>query len=195
MKIAGHKGVCMFNERKAAQMAAFFLRQTSNNRMPHLKLMKLLYLADREAVRAFGRHLSGDRWVSMDHGPVLSQTLNLMAGDVESLPGGWEDWISDKEDHEVALRKPQCADALDELAPAEIDVLKSVWDMFGWMDKWQIRDWTHRNCAEWSYPHHSSTPILYEDVARAVGFSDSSSRELAEQYQAEKTIDRLFATL
>ena len=44
----------MFNERKAAQMAAFFLGQGSGGRLAHLKLMKLLYLADREAVRAFG---------------------------------------------------------------------------------------------------------------------------------------------
>ena len=80
----------MFNERKAAQMAAFFLGQLLDRKMPHLKLMKLLYLSDREAVRAFGWPISGDRLVSMPHGPVLSQTLNLMDGDVESQPGGWE---------------------------------------------------------------------------------------------------------
>ena len=70
----------MFNERKAAQMAAFFLGQLLDRKMPHLKLMKLLYLSDREAVRAFGWPISGDRLVSMPHGPVLSQTLNLMDG-------------------------------------------------------------------------------------------------------------------
>ena len=63
----------MFNERKAAQMAAFFLGQLLDRKMPHLKLMKLLYLSDREAVRAFGWPISGDRLVSMPHGPVLSQ--------------------------------------------------------------------------------------------------------------------------
>jgi uncharacterized phage-associated protein len=185
----------MFNERKAAQMAAFFLGQSPERKMSHLKLMKLLYLSDREAVRAFGWPISGDRLVSMPHGPVLSQTLNLMDGDVESRPGGWEEWISDKENHEISLRQPLKAGALDELAPAEIDVLNAVWGQFGSMGKWEIRDWTHKHCAEWKDPKGSSIPIQYEALARAVGFDEASADELAAQIQAEQEIDRIFAAL
>jgi uncharacterized phage-associated protein len=76
----------MFNERKVAQMAAFFLGQVQGGRMSHLKLMKLLYLAEREALRSLGLHLTGDHLVSMPHGPVLSMTLNLMDGNIESHP-------------------------------------------------------------------------------------------------------------
>ncbi len=185
----------MFNERKVAQIAAFFLGQLRERRMAHLKLMKLMYLSDREAVRAFGRTISGDRLVSMPQGPVLSQTLNLMDGDVESQPGGWEEWISDKDNHELSLRQPLEVTALDELAPAEIDVLKAVWEKFGAMGKWEIRDWTHQNCAEWRDPKGSSFPIQYEALARAVGFDDDSAKELALQIHAEQEIDRLFETL
>ncbi len=185
----------MFNERKVAQMAAFFLGQLPERRMAHLKLMKLLYLSDREAVRAFGRPISGDRLVSMPHGPVLSQTLNLMDGDVESQPDGWEKWISDKENHELFLRQPLDASVLDELAPAEIGVLQAVWNKFGAMGKWEIRDWTHQHCAEWKDPKGSSLPIQYEALARAVGFDDSAAKELASQIQAEQEIDSLFAAL
>lgn len=185
----------MFNERKAAQMAAFFLGQLPDRKMAHLKLMKLLYLSDREAVRAFGWPISGDRLVSMPHGPVLSQTLNLMDGDIESQPGGWEEWISDKENHELSLRQPLDIAALDELAPAEIDVLKAVWDKFGAMGKWEIRDWTHRHCSEWKDPKGSSFPIHYDALARAVGFDDATANELARQIRAEQEIDRLFAAL
>lgn len=185
----------MFNERKAAQMAAFFLGQTQESRMSHLKLMKLLYLSDREALRVFGWPISGDRLVSMPHGPVLSQTLNLMDGDVESQPGGWEEWISDKENHELSLRQPFDAAGLDELAPAEIDVLKIVWCKFGAMGKWEIRDWTHKHCAEWKDPKGSSIPIQYDAMARAVGFDDASAKELAAQIHAEQEIDRIFAAL
>jgi uncharacterized phage-associated protein len=185
----------MFNECKAAQMAAFFLGQVPEGWMPHLKLMKLLYLSDREAVRAFGWPISGDRWVSMPHGPVLSQTLNLMDGDAESCSGGWEDWISDKENHELSLRQPLDITALDELAPAEIDVLHTVWHKFGAMGKWEIRDWTHQHCAEWVDPKGSSFPISYDALARAVGFDEATAKELAAQIQAEQDMDRLFAAL
>ena len=57
--------------------------------MSHLKLMKLLYLADREGVHQLGYLLSGDR-PAVPHGPVLSMTLNLIDGDVESADGGCE---------------------------------------------------------------------------------------------------------
>lgn len=193
-----YKGVqelFMFNERKAAQMAAFFLGQTPDGRMSHLKLMKLLYLSDREAVSVFGRPILGDRLVSMPHGPVLSQTLNLMDGDVESEAGGWEDWISDKENHELSLRHSLVGVVLDELAPAEIDVLKSVWDRFGGMSKWEIRDWTHLHCAEWVDPKGSSLPIRYDALALALGFDAAAAKLLAEQIESEAEIDSLFAAL
>jgi uncharacterized phage-associated protein len=185
----------MFNERKVAQMAAFFLGQLPELKMAHLKLMKLLYLSDREAVRVFGWPISGDRLVAMPHGPVLAQTLNLMDGDVESLDGGWEAWISDKENHELSLRQPLLLAALDELAPAELDVLASVWAKFGAMGKWEIRDWTHKHCAEWKDPKGSSFPIEFEALARSVGFDNASAKELAAQMQAEEEVDRLFAAL
>lgn len=185
----------MFNERKAAQMAAFFLGQAPEGRMSHLKLMKLLYLAEREAVRCFGRPMVGDRLVSMPHGPVLAQTLNLMDGDSESESGGWEDWISDKENHEVALRNSYDRARLDELAPAELSVLQSIWAKFGAMDKWTIRDWTNKHCAEWKDPNGSSYPIQYETLARALGFDDSTARELAAQIQSEQEVDRLLTAI
>lgn len=185
----------MFNERKAAQMAAFFLGQNPEGRMPHLKLIKLLYLADREAVRNFGFPISGDRMVSMPHGPVLSMTLNLMDGDIESCPGGWEDWISDKENHEISLRQPLNTETLDEIAPAELEVLRAVWQKFGFMGKWEIRDWTHNHCSEWEDPLGSSNPIPFERLAQSVGFDAATAKELSAQIQAEQEIDKLFATL
>jgi len=185
----------MFNERKVAQMATFFLGQVQGGRMSHLKLMKLLYLAEREAVRSLGLHLTGDHLVSMPHGPVLSMTLNLMDGDIESHPGGWEDWITDKENHELSLRKPFDPSSLDELAPAEIDVLMSVWNQFGAMDKWEIRDWTHTYCQEWTDPHGSFFPITYRQLARAIGFDTEAAGILASQIEGEQEIDKLFATL
>lgn len=185
----------MFNERKVAQMAAFFLGQAQESRMPHLKLMKLLYLAEREAVRCFGLPLSGDYLVSMPHGPVLSMTLNLMDGDVESNPGGWEEWISDKENHEISLRQPFELSCLDELAPAEIEVLTTVWNQFGRMGKWEIRDWTHKHCQEWTNPHGSSFPISYKQLAQAIGYDAESAAELASQIEDEQEIDRLFEAL
>jgi hypothetical protein len=191
-----------FNERKVAQMAAFFLGQSPEGKMPHLKLMTLLYLSDREAVRAFGWTISGDRLISMPHGPVLTQTFclmvfGLMEGVVEPRPGGWEEWISsNKRTRELSLRQPLDATALGELSQAEMETLKAVWDKFGFMNEQDICDWTRRYCAEWNDPKGETfTPIQYDALARAVGFDDNSAKDVAEQIQAEQEIDRLFATI
>jgi hypothetical protein len=195
-----------FNERKVAQMAAFVLGQSQEMKVPHLKLMALLYLSDREAMRAFGWTISGDSLISMPHGPVLTQTFCLMVfallealmeDTVVARPGGWGEWISsNKMNHELSLRQPLDADALDELAPAEIEVLKAVWDKFADMDKWAICYWTRQNCAEWKDPKDGPyRTIQYDALARAVGFDDASAKAVAEQIQAEHAIARIFATI
>jgi uncharacterized phage-associated protein len=57
-------------------MAAFFAKKEGDV-IPVLKLTKLLYLADREALARYGEPITYDLPVSMEHGPVLSRALNL----------------------------------------------------------------------------------------------------------------------
>lgn len=184
----------MFNERKVAQMAAFLLAK-AGGRMPHLKLMKLLYLAEREALSRFGMPLAGDRIVAMPHGPVLSMTLNLMDGDIESSEGGWDSWISDKENYELSVVGDTSREALDELSAADLEILEGVWQHFGHMGKYQIRDYTHDHCPEWEDPSGSSFPIPYEKVFEALGRTKDQAAELAARIEAERSVDRLFAAL
>jgi uncharacterized phage-associated protein len=183
-----------FNERKVTQMAAYLLYKRGG-RMSHLKLMKLLYLADREFLRLHGMSVSGDCLVSMPHGPVLSMTLDLMDGDIESQPGGWEDLISDKENHELALKLPIELDFLDELSKADTEVLDSIWAQFGPMSRWEIRDYTHQHCKEWENPHGSSRPISFETLFQVLGRSTDEARQLANNIEEQQRLDDLFAAL
>jgi uncharacterized phage-associated protein len=187
--------MAMFNERKVAQMAAYFLGERGG-RMSLLKLMKLLYLAERESLRLYGLPMSGDHVVAMDHGPVLSQTLNLMNGTIEPTADGWPEWVSDREDYEVSLAKPSLSrDDLDELSDADVEILKNVWEEFGTMTRWKIRDYTHQHCPEWQDPHGSSLPITYEQIFVALHHSHEAARQLAARIEDEQTIDRLFHSL
>lgn len=184
----------MFNERKVAQMAAYLLDKGGET-MSHLKLMKLLYLADRTSMEIYGFPISGDRIVAMPHGPVLSMTLNLIDGDVESCENGWESWVSDKANHEVSLKRPATPEALDELSAADKATLDAVWAKFGHMDKWTIRDYTHDHCPEWKDPMGSSLAISYESVFRALGQPADVALELGARIEAERSLDTLFASL
>lgn len=185
----------MFNERKVAQMAAYMLKRRGGT-MSHLKLIKLLYLADRAAMNSYGAPISGDSYYSLRNGPILSRTLNLMAGVIESEPQGWETWISDKAEHQVSLRQDFNFGDLDYLSPADIDILDNVWQEFGAMNRWQLVEYTHSsNCAEWENPNGSSAVITPFKIFSALGRSKEEAAILASDIEAEKSVDRLFASL
>ena len=60
---------------------------------------------------------------------------------------------------------------LDDLRNVAPDVLDAVWEHFGHMGRWQIRDYAHHHCPEWEDPHGSSSPIPDEKVFRALGYT------------------------
>ena len=179
-----------FDDRKAAQVAAFFAKK-EGDRIPVLKLMKLIYLSDREHMGRFGYPILFDRLVSMPHGPVDSITLNLIDGNIQS--DSWDNLIGDKADYSVGLQKEIVEADLDELSDAEVVSLEAVWANFGGMDKWTIRDWTHDNCPEWEDPHGSANPIPYERVLKFLGHKDAS--ELAQDLDLEIEIEKAFSTI
>jgi uncharacterized phage-associated protein len=98
-------------------MAAYFLFRAGGGPMEHVKLMKLMYLADREAMDLYWFPISDDEYYSMKMGPVLSLALNLMSGneDPESQ-GVWGEWVSAKENYRVSLQRERTTEgAPDEL--------------------------------------------------------------------------------
>jgi uncharacterized phage-associated protein len=188
------RGGAMFSQRRVAQMAAYLLGR-EKGRMNYTKLMKLLYLADRESMKRYGHPISDNRYVSMDHGPVLSTTYNLIKGAVRFVEQGWNYWIADKADYDVELKRKATREALDELSDANLDVLSDIYAKFGKMDEWRLVDYTHRYCREWTDPKGSSIPIEYEDIFKAFGRTSAEARRLGARLEQQRKIDRLFATL
>ncbi|MDR0423034.1 MAG: SocA family protein, partial [Rickettsiales bacterium] len=78
----------MFNERKVLEEIIYLLK-LNNNQLNELKLMKELYLADRLSIKERGHSISFDSFFSLPHGPILSNTLNLL-----NTEGIWDDYIS-----------------------------------------------------------------------------------------------------
>lgn len=157
-----------FNEKKATQAAAHLLR-LRGGRMSYMKLIKLLYLADREALLSWGRPISTDRYVSMDRGPVLSRILDLATdGEDPGSPSIWASSITEPSKYEVQL-KGDAGD--DELSDAEIQLLDKIFAEYGQMSRWELVKFTH-TLPEWIDPHGSAIAITYRDILKAGGKSD-----------------------
>lgn len=179
-----------YNVRKAAQVTAFFTKKEGGS-INVLKLAKLLYLADREFMSRYDLPILFDHFVSMPHGPVTSLTLSYVNG-MEYERDHWENFVVDRAGHEVGLANASLSiDDLDELSDAEIHVLEIVWDRFGHMSRWELRNYTHKNCPEWEDPHGSSTPIPYERVLKFLGKDHSA--EIAEEIESLRSLDKFLA--
>lgn len=182
----------LFDEKKAAQVAAFFLH-SGGSKLPLLKLMKLMYLAERASLTKYGEPMIGDSLFSMEHGPVLSHTLNHMNGVFESTPDGWDSWVSDRADHEIALKKHISDPEHDLLllSDADLEILRDTWNEYGGLSKFQLRDLTHKMCDEWEDPETSSIPIPYSRLLRCVGYTHEIAIELEKRVIAQRQVETL----
>src|SRR5688500_6404126 len=93
----------LYDERRTAQAAAYFLHR-AGGQLPVIKLVKLMYLAERLSLFRYGEPITGDKLVSMPNGPVLSRTYDHINGALPSVEGGWETWITDRAGHVLGLR-------------------------------------------------------------------------------------------
>lgn len=183
----------LFSEKRTAQAAAFMLHR-AGGRLPLLKLMKLLYLAERESLRVFGEPISGDKLVSMQHGPVLSKTLDMMNGWGGDAQDGWNAWIEDRSGYDLALRDPSMIRSpeqdLLELSDGDLDVLDSIWSKFGHMGKYELVEYTHSSaCPEWEDPCGSSYPISSEKLLQAIGYKDEALRSALEHLEEQALLN------
>ena len=183
-----------FNARKAAQTIAYFCLKNGGRPVNVLKAVKLVYIADRESIRHRGHPIQNDRHVSMPHGPVNSMTLSFIDGAYADNDFGWSDFVSDRQNHDIGLSRTDISVSdLDELSRADLKQLDAVWEQFGSMGQYQLRDWTHdrNNVPEWEDPDGSSRPFTLERIFAAVGYPESA--EHAAEVKSLRSIDEVFS--
>jgi len=168
-----------YDPRKAAQTIAYFAIKNGRNPLHVVKAVKLVYLADRESISRFGFPIQDETRVSMKHGPVNSTTYSFINGEYDATTCGWADFLSDRSGHRVGLAKSDLTeDDLDELSEAEIQVLDAVWERFGNMNVWSLRDWTHEpdNIPEWEDPGNSSLEIPLERIMHSLAIKEANAQ-------------------
>ena len=168
-----------FNEAKATEAAAHLLKLRGAP-MSYLKLVKLLYLVDREALLEFGRPVTTDRYVSTDQGPSLSKVSDLITVG-SAVPSVWSDFVSPLEgDLEVELRREA---AQGELSDAEVKVIKAIFAHFGQQSRWELIDYS-RTLREWVNPEGTKMPIEYSDILKAGGKSASEIKAIISELES-----------
>lgn len=179
-------GLSGFRARKAAQIAAYFAAR-EGRAIEKLKLIKLMYLAEREFARRNEVPMLMDEYYSLKHGPICSNALDGING---TGSRDWNEFIT-RSGREVSAAVSIDRDTLDEVSDAEMEVLEAIWSDFGAMDSMAIRSYTHRNCPEYTEVESGRLPIDYHEILSAVGVQDAD--ELARDVAALRRAQGLFA--
>jgi uncharacterized phage-associated protein len=184
----------MLNEVKISQVAGYILFKEHNQTMTILKLMKLLYFVDRLSLEKYGEPVSFDNLVAMPHGMVLSQVYDLSSGSIESVENGWNDWVSDRENHNISLKKNiESISDFDELSIADIELVDEVYSKYGKYNGFELADMHHNNniCPEWCNPNGSSFKVSYKDILVAMGKKESDIRTSLKRIDESKSLLQL----
>ena len=157
-----------FGTRKIIEAVATLLRSDPCRRMGALRLLKLLYIADRESFREVGRPIVGTKPVAMDFGPIHSDVYDLVKGshwDEET----WAEFIR-KDGINVELTKDP---GVLTLSRYEIDKLTETAERYRDVSDYDLVGVTHA-FPEWSknYRKKTSMPIPMSDILEAVGRAD-----------------------
>ncbi len=177
-------------------MAAFLASKVGAERIKYMRLMKLMYMADRESMARFGEPISYDDMFSMNHGLVLSKTLNVVSG-VNAIndTAPWSDYFSPrngKQDYFVGVNRLVERDELDFLSDADIEVLNATFDKFGHMSEWDLSQYMHDHCAEWKHPDGSRIPVDDEGLLKIVGVPEHEAALVADELKAERQKNKIF---
>jgi uncharacterized phage-associated protein len=136
------------NPEKTTQGLNFFAIKEGGS-INKLKALKLLFFADRYHLRKYGRLVTNDKYIAMEHGPVPSNAKDIAESKFDyscDIPAEYcQKYIAPYKQYNFRSLQP-----LDEMvfSDSDLEALGFAWDHFGHLDRWLLRDLTH-NYPEW----------------------------------------------
>lgn len=151
--------------------------------MSKLKLLKLMYLAERRSLKHRGLPMICDRIVCMKHGPVLSETYNMIDY-LSQKPG--DRWQLTRPQHGRTVSLKSDKAQLDHLSKNDLRTIERVWGRFGHMSPWMLSRYTH-TLPEYSNPGDSATSLSYLTILQALGVN--GAKFLAGEIEFQMALD------
>lgn len=175
----------MFRSKKVLEIISYLL-SLNNNKMDKLKLIKELYLIDRLSIDETNMSITNDKYFSLPHGPILSNTLNII-NDI-SNNNEWSLYLEVEQPYTIKLIKPFTTGMLSK---KDIEYITTISDKYKSYSTYQLRDYTH-TLPEWKEPNGSNRPIHFADIMKALGKDKDEIREAKKEYD---NICGFYATL
>jgi len=173
-------------EQKTTEAAALLI-QLSGGRIRYIKLLKLLYYADREAFAQWERPITYDNYAAMTYGPVLSSTYDLIKGN--SNGKYWNRYIITN-GYFVHLRDDP--PAFKKLSPAEIDLIHKIFEEYSLIDPFELSKQSHDLPEYKKPPRGSSVPIPLSELLEALKYNPEDIARIKSEVKEESSIAAFF---
>lgn len=179
-----------FDFDKTVQAVAQMLRNEPSHRLNYMRLIKLIYMADRKSLAETGHPITGDRAAAMERGPVLSNLLDLVKGKHRRNPE-WSRFFRRDRYELVMIDDP----GNDRLSRYEAEKLAEVTEENQDLDEWDVADKTHHfdEYKKNQPPKGSRRWISAADIFEAVGFDQAEIEQVRKEARAEAAFAQLAA--
>ncbi len=146
----------MYNVQKATALAAYIIDKAGKgDKINFLKLLKLMYLCDRYMYEQHEKFITGDEYVSMKLGPVLSHVYYAITGK-KKYPF-WNDHITTK-GYDVEIIAPVNHKNL--LNEEELFMADNISNVYGRYSEKELVDILHASCSEWKNPESEKSAVM-----------------------------------
>ncbi len=159
-----------FELAKAVQSFGVLFSSENDPKVAYYRLLKLLYIADREYLKETGRPIVGGTDVAMRRGPLNSQAYDLIKGEHQDSSFFLRHFCKDGKRLLVMLVDP----GRDDLSRREVRKLMEVSEKYRDLDDDELGELTHE-FPEYTenYVENSSRPISLQSKLQALEMTKS----------------------
>jgi len=173
-----------FDVKKIVQIVNYLLK-LNKDKINYTKLMKMLYISDKELLKQNDFTITGDQYYSLDNGPILSNVYDLI-GDKHSdknMQLYWDTFFC-KEGYDVKLVHDNQLPG-DKISKAEKDVLDKIDKQFKKKSFGDLIDYTHDEKlfpeVKWKEAGESSIELSIEDILKSIGRTEEEIKMIEEE--------------
>ena len=158
-----------FAYKKAIQALNFFAVQAGGE-LNKMKVLKLIYFADRYHLRKYGRPITNDSYFALPYGPVASACRDLLNRDVADYSTPESDYkeicVQSKDQYNYESKEAVNQDVFSQ---TDMEALNYAWETYSRKNHFQLAEETHL-FPEWK--KHEAALGSEQVSRRAMPYSD-----------------------
>lgn len=145
--------------------ALLYIIQKAGGSLDMYSLLKILYFAESKHLVEYGRSITGDKMIAMNHGPVPSSSYDSVKANTIDLNN-----FQNEDNIVTAERAPN----MDYLSESDIECLDESFTENSGLSFGKLKSKSHDSAYDWALKNYGKNSIIpYVQIAQAFGADDA----------------------